>query len=135
MATDDWKTQIRLQSNKYLTLHNTLYRIPKTGKPRHVLTTDDTDLVLFAFHKDSFGAHQGITATHEKIKERYYFPKMKQVIEQYIKTCDECQKRGKPTWNKQIIPIKVQTPFHKIGIDIKGPLLVTDSGKWYLIVA
>ena len=57
LATNERKTQIRLQSNKYLTLHNTLYRIPKTGKPCRVLTTDDTDLILFAFHKDSFGAH------------------------------------------------------------------------------
>src|SRR5688572_3552161 len=102
LATDEWKTQIRLQSNKYLTLHNILYRISKTGKPRCVLTTDNTDLILFAFHKDSFGVHQGITAIYEKIKERYYFPKMKQVIEQYIRTCDKCQKRGKPTRNEQI---------------------------------
>ena len=54
---------------------------------------------------------------------------MKQVIEQYIKTCNECQKRGKPTRNEQIIPIKIQALFYKIGIDIKGPLLITNSGK------
>ena len=60
---------------------------------------------------------------------------MKQVIEQYVKSCDKCQKRGKPLRNEQIIPIKVQAPFQKIGIDIKGPLPLTDSGKRYLIVA
>ncbi|GET52158.1 DDE-type integrase/transposase/recombinase [Rhizophagus irregularis DAOM 181602=DAOM 197198] len=53
----------------------------------------------------------------------------------FRKTKDGIRKRRGPT-NRQeeLIPIPVKGLFHRIGIDIKGPLPITSSGNRYIIV-
>ena len=58
---------------------------------------------------------------------------MYETIRQYIKTCENCQKRGKPNRNEQLIPLIVEYPFHRVGIDIKGPLPITSRENRYII--
>ena len=41
------------------------------------------------------GAHLGVDSTYEKIKERYYWPKMFEDVRKYIESCDNCQQREK----------------------------------------
>ena len=77
------------------------------------------------------GAHLGV----DKIKERYYWPKMYNDIKIYIESCDNCQRRGKTKRREELLPLKIGGPFDKIGIDIKGPLPVTQKGNRYIIVA
>ena len=56
-------------------------------------------------------------------------------VRSYVRNCDNCQRRGKPTRKEELKPIYVDVPFHRIGIDIKGPLLITTKGNRYIIVA
>ena len=57
-------------------------------------------------------------------------------IRNYIKACDSCQRRGKPSKNSTLLhPIPVGKPFEKIGIDFVGPLPLTNKGNCYIIVA
>ena len=56
-------------------------------------------------------------------------------VRQYIKNCENCQKRGKPTRSEELIPLKIGQPFSRIGIDIKGPLPITKNNNRYIIVA
>ncbi|CAG8761445.1 14916_t:CDS:2, partial [Rhizophagus irregularis] len=56
-------------------------------------------------------------------------------VKEYIRTCDICQRRGPTNWREELIPIPVKGPFHRIGIDIKGPLPIASSGNRYLIIA
>ena len=49
--------------------------------------------------------------------------------------CDICQHRGPQQRREELIPIKIQGPFHRIGIDIKEPLPVTSNGNRYIVVA
>ena len=76
--TDDdlRKTNIRIQSNKYFIQHNQLFRRRTNGLPQRVILSDQIDIILFNLHKDQTGAHLGIEATFEKVKERYYWPQM-----------------------------------------------------------
>ena len=43
-------------------------------------------------------------------------------IEEYIETCDSCQRRGNKGGLGYLNPITVGRPFERIGIDIVGPL-------------
>ena len=43
-------------------------------------------------------------------------------IEDYIKRCDSCQRRGNKGGTGYLNPIKVGKPFERIGIDFVGPL-------------
>jgi hypothetical protein len=92
-------------------------------------------LILFNLHKSPIGAHQGIENTYQKLKERYYWPGMRNAVKHYIKGCDECQRRGQPFRKEPLIPIKIGEPFHRVGIDIKGPLPITKKENRYIIVA
>ena len=68
--------------NNKLYLENELC-IP-TGSIRKDIMNDN--------HEFSYGAHRGFKKTLAQIKRYFYWPKMKQEIHDYVKTCSECQK-------------------------------------------
>ena len=42
------------------------------------------------------GGHFGISCTIDKIREKYYFPKMCAEIAKYVKSCNACNQRKQP---------------------------------------
>jgi hypothetical protein len=60
---------------------------------------------------------------------------MKKDIEEYIRTCDRCQRRGRANKDNELHSIEVREPFYQIGIDYVGPLPTTKKGNKYIIVA
>jgi hypothetical protein len=132
--TDKRKTQIRKNSTQYIYQHNTLFRKTKDSI-RKVILREQVEPILYHFHTDMSGAHLGTDAIIGKIKDRYYWPQLGEDVKEYIKTCDVCQRRGPSNRREELIPIPVKGPFHRIGIDIKGPLPITSSGNRYIIVA
>ncbi|CAI2186286.1 8379_t:CDS:2 [Funneliformis geosporum] len=55
-------------------------------------------------------------------------------IRKYVKNCDNCQRRGPTVRKEPLQPILVKAPFHRVGLDIKGPLPVTKNGNRHIIV-
>ncbi|GFX64193.1 retrovirus-related Pol polyprotein from transposon 17.6 [Trichonephila clavipes] len=59
-------------------------------------------------------------------------------MEEFVKTCDQCQRAGKP-YDKKKAPLKlvpvIQEDFTKLNIDACGPLPITSKGNRYLITA
>ncbi|GES82982.1 enzymatic polyprotein, putative [Rhizophagus clarus] len=104
------------------------YDIKKNqDKLQRVITPSQVEIILFNLHKDMTGAHLSVETTYNKIKERYYWPKMYNDIKIYIESCDNWQRRGKTKRREELLPLKIGGPFDKIGIDIKGPLPVTQK--------
>src|ERR1051325_4524086 len=134
-STNTEKEKIKQQSTKYVIQQRQLFRKTNDGQHQRVILPDQTELILFNIHKDQSSAHLGVDATYEKLKERYYWPNMYESVVQYIRSCDNCQRRGKPNRREELKSIKVGKPFHRIGIDIKGPLSITTKGNRYIIVA
>ena len=56
-------------------------------------------------------------------------------LETYVKSCNQCQKRGKPIKKHELHSIAVKEPFYQIGIDIVGPLPITNKNNRYIVVA
>ena len=56
-------------------------------------------------------------------------------IKEQIKTCKQCQRRGKARRKEPLHPIKVGQAFERIGIDLVGPLPITARNNRYIIVA
>ncbi len=56
-------------------------------------------------------------------------------IRNYVKTCDDCQRRGRLQKNNIIHLIPAKAPFQRIGIDIVGPLTITRRGNRYIVTA
>jgi hypothetical protein len=124
------------KSSPFVPVHGLLYRIIALGKRLYVPTSLRSEF-LFAMH-DSLESdgHFGVAKTLEKMRERYYWPGMTHDIQEYIRTCDSCQRnkyeRRKPAGLME--PIITDRPFQMVGIDIVGPF-VASEGNRYIIVA
>jgi hypothetical protein len=132
----DNSQRIKLQkdSTQYMMKNNLLHKRTRDGDKR-VILREQVEIILYNLHKDMTGAHLGIDATYEKAKERYYWPQMFDDVRSYTQQCDNCQKRGSSKRKEPLQPIEVKAPFHRVGIDIKGPLPRTSQGNRYIIVA
>src|SRR6266542_5989879 len=118
---------------KYKLKEGKLVKI-KLNKKLKVYKRNEIEPILSLAHEHLLSGHFGLEATLDKLKKRYYWPKMKYDIKSYIQTCDQCQKRGKITDKNELHSIKVKEPFYQWRIDIVGPLTETSRGNKYIIV-
>jgi hypothetical protein len=109
--------------------------IEKDGKKLRTLQEFEKEPLMWIMHDHPISAHFASKTMYEKIKERYYWKGMKKDIEEYVKTCDDCQRRNKPIGKNELHSIRIKEPWYQIGIDIVGPLPRTARGKKYIVVA
>lgn len=92
--------------------------------------------IIKEYHESLIGGHQGVTKIYNRIREKYYWPNLKIQIQNFIKTCDSCQ-RKKLVRVKTKLPMMItDTPanaFDKVALDIVGPLPLTKSNNQYLL--
>ena len=133
------KEQLKRKSNYFCIKNNQLYKRNQkkytSEKLLKVIQKHEVEAVLYLIHNHPIGVHFGTDKMFDKIKSQYFWPQIFEYIQNYVKTCDSCQKRGKYRQRGPLNPIKVETPFNKIGIDFVGPLPVTTQGNKYIIVA
>ncbi len=79
--------------------------------------------------------HFAIKIMYNKIKERYYWPKIYEDIKIYVKFCNQCQRRKKLRNKNKLHNIKIIELFYQIGIDIIRLLPITSKRKRYIIIA
>jgi len=106
----------------------------KSGKLLKVI--EDEDVKSSLIRKAHLVGHEGVEKTLSRLKEAYYWPGMYKDIDKCVKSCLRCQcYRPKPiTKNLSNIPTPVERPFVRVGLDIVGPLPITNKGNQYLIV-
>src|SRR6266496_253530 len=107
----------------------------RLNKELKVLKRNEIEPILSLTHEHPLSGHFGLEATLSKLKEKYYWPKMKDDIKSYIQTCDQYQRRGKITDENELHSIKIKEPFYQWGIDIVGLLTETSRGNKYIVVA
>ncbi|EFA13614.2 Retrovirus-related Pol polyprotein from transposon gypsy-like Protein [Tribolium castaneum] len=102
-----------------------LYVIPKSMRKSIVVK-----------HHDQLG-HFGVDRTVAKIRERYWFSKMKQYVQRHISACAECLLNKIPSGKRpgELHPPRPpRRPFEKIHLDHVGPLVKTDDENSYTLV-
>lgn len=122
---------------KYEIKEGILYKKGKQDDQKllRVIRRHELEIVMYIMHDHPISAHFASQTTFEKMKERYYWPKMYDDIKTYVESCDQCQRRGKPCNKNELHPIEIIKPFYQIGIDIVGPLPQTDRSNKYIVVA
>ena len=91
--------------------------------------------ILYLFYDDLISKYLGYKIMFNKIKQRYFWPRMYNEIKAYVKSYYQCQLKGLQKKNNLLNPIILIEPFKRIGIDIIGPLSVTERRNRYRIVA
>src|SRR6266540_776667 len=120
--------------DKYKIKEGKLIKI-KSNKELKVLKKNEMESILSLSYEHPLSEHFGLEATLTKLKERYYWPKMKNNIKSYIQTCDQCQRCGKIIDENELHSIKIKELFYQWGIDIVGPLTETLRGSKYIVIA
>lgn len=92
--------------------------------------------VLRLAHTHQLGAHLGVEKTLERIKARFYWPGIKKAVEEYCRSCPECQQVApRPHHRDPLVPLPIiAVPFSRIGMDLVGPLPKSARGHQYILV-
>ena len=92
--------------------------------------------VLELAHSIPLAGHLGKEKTTRRVLQRFYWPTLYNDVAEYCRQCGECQKtthRG--VHRAPLIPLPIiDEPFHRIAMDIVGPLPRSRSGKRYILV-
>jgi hypothetical protein len=129
--------KFRNKVKHYFMKNQTLYRRNNRNpeQPLKVIKITEIEEILFNEHSAIHTGHFGIEVTYHRISQNYYWPNLYKDIENYIKACDVCQRKGKLRKNNSLHPIETKPPFEKIGIDLVGPLSLTSNNNRYIVVA
>ena len=88
--------------------------------------------LLWLAHEDHLAGHFGVNKTLKRLAKHFYWPKMKEEIKRYVRSCNTCQIVGKPNQKIPKAPLypipMVSEPFQEIIIDVVGPL--PRSKRW-----
>jgi transposase InsO family protein len=113
--------------------------VPKSEKLVKQLALPKTcrQEALEAYHDSLLGGgHFGFDRTYESISKQYYWPKMYNMIMEYVKTCDRCQ-RAKRDFHAHKAPLKnmpVAAKFERWHIDVLGPVTEAENGEKYILL-
>lgn len=108
-----------------------LYWVDKTAHQRVCVPKRYRVMVLKEFHDTPTGGHFGSEKTYESLKRYFYWPNMKTTIEQYVSTCDLCQKSKDWTrkrYRDPQLPDVPLEPWTVVAIDFCGPFPKTKRG-------
>ena len=87
--------QVQVDANNYFLLGILLFRLhpSKTGETVPVLCVPPSkmDMVLDHYHSSLLGGHQGMNKTLRTLQERFFCPRMGDLVRSYIVSCHVCQ--------------------------------------------
>ena len=135
--TDQEQKRLMTQAKYFEVRHHLLYKKNKRNpdRPLRVIKWTEVEPVLYMMHKHPTAGHLGTDAMYYKISDRYYWDQMYRDIQEYVKTCEECQRRQKGHRKEPLHPIQIGRAFERVGIDLVGPLPITKQNNRYIIVA
>jgi len=127
-APETEKARIRSKSGRYAYIDDHLVH-QKTGKP--IPEVNKRAGIIQNLHKLG---HFGVTKTIHMVQQRYWWWGLTDMVKQEVKNCKHC-KLLRHTFNEPAImtPIPVHSAFHKVGLDLVGPLQRTAAGNRYII--
>ena len=85
----------------------------------------------------SVGGHLDEEKTPGKLKERFYWPGHWTDVREFCRTCSTCasRKTSSPKKRGPLTPVKAGYPLQRVAVDLLGPLLLTENGNSYVLVA
>jgi len=100
----------------------------------YVLPEKEINKVMEQLHNSVYGGHLGRRKTKQKAIERFYRPFIANIVDEYIKTCDKCQKIKTLTQitRAEMQIIKPTRTNQIIASDFAGPFIVTENGNKYI---
>jgi hypothetical protein len=107
--------------------------------PRRVVWGEERfNKVVQTLHKGE-GHYGGFNKTRAKVADRCWFPQMTKFVNEFVKTCDVCQKErvgATPRDDREIFPTPPMAPWFCTHVDLCGPFEESGPQKYrYIAVA
>ncbi len=93
--------------------------------------------VLHTHHESLVGGHQGIVRTYELISKKFYFPRMRKIIDRYISSCIFCQRNKSKNQSPigLLQPLEIpEEPWDTVTMDFIVRLPMTKNGNDAIVV-
>ena len=93
-------------------------------------------LVLTLYIDVVLSLSMGVRRTVDQVKRRFHWPGLRKDVKLHIRCCKVCNANKMPYWRFRaaLANFRVGAPLDRIGVDLMGPLPVTDQGNRYLLV-
>ena len=94
------------------------------------------DTILKSMHCDHTGAHLGVKKTASKIKQKFYWYRLKESVRTWVRNCTVCGARKSPGKRPKAALQKYQVgfPMDRVATDILGPFPESTAGNKYILV-
>ena len=138
------KNEDGLEQTHWLPIEFALHSQWKDGIPKLTICTGEVAVpppedrlgIISEAHDSTIGGHKGVAKMYHRVRERFFWPGIKEDIAEYVRTCESCQ-RKKLVRVKTKKPMKITTTpnkaFEVLEMDIVGLLPVTVSGNKYIL--
>ena len=115
----------------FTVLQNKLYYTGQGRMQLYVPKGTYRDLVMRECHNARYAGHLGMKKTTELIQRDFYWPTLGQDVENYVRTCEECQRNKasnqKPSGLLQPLAIPAQR-WERVSMDFVTHLPKTRQG-------
>lgn len=140
-----WRKSEEISSNypRYLVSNNILVREwlrggnSKNVSNQIVLPESLREKIISIAHDSVWSAHLGIKKTQDRVLNHFYWPGCFADIRRYCQSCEICQRvvsQRNPKVPLVSMPL-IGKPFHRVAIDIIGPLPRSSRGNRFVLVA
>jgi hypothetical protein len=103
----------------------------------YVPKPEDKLMLVTQMHEDL--GHFGEQRTLAEICQRYFWNNRTECVKAMVRTCQQCQlvrnEGSIRSWDERLKSIPICDLFHRIALDIAGPLPETRAGNKYILVA
>uniref|UniRef100_A0A8D2LKE3 Gypsy retrotransposon integrase-like protein 1 n=1 Tax=Varanus komodoensis TaxID=61221 RepID=A0A8D2LKE3_VARKO len=108
---------------------------PKKEEKREVVVDPERRRQVFLeCHFTETGNHLGQKKTVHQIQSRYYWLGIVKDVVDWIKMCETCQNvEHSKSLSKKTRPIKVESPWEILGLDVYGPFPETARGNMHVL--
>ena len=107
-----------------------------TRKGQLVVPQAMTAEILYRSHDHKLAGHMGVARTLSRVTTKYFWPKMKEAVVDYVRNCLLCAKRK--GHRKNIAPLQplpaTTFAWQRLSMDIVGPLEESYRGNRYILV-
>ena len=93
--------------------------------------------VLNLAHETPMAGHLGVSKTHRRVLNHFYWPGISRDVKEFCRSCHTCQVVGKANQRPKVAPLRsipvTKEPFSHVIIDCVDPLPKTKGGNQYLL--
>ena len=97
---------------------------------------EDRVQIITENHQSKIGGHNGVNKTYKRIRERFFWPGIKEQITEFVRKCSTCQEQKivrAQTHEPMIITDTPIDTFDTVSLDTVGPLPRTPDGNRHIL--